>query len=449
MQLYLASSRNGARRGYVLLMTMVIAGAIGLAICAYLNIINTQNNLTVRSQMWNLCMPVTEAGLEEGMSHINNPGATNYATLGWSWNATSQAFEITRVVGDSYYTAAIKTNAAAGPIITCTGYVPAPVTIATPGDRILASAVPVPGVSYIARTVQLTTRRDPLLAKAMTVKNDINFNGNTVLIDSYDSLGGTVAYAYSTTTGDKGDITCNADLLGDVVSTGNAKVKGHLSAGPTAALRFGPNSVVGSAAWHTAGNKGVQSTWLRKDANVTLPDVQPPFTSGTGTVPTSQGSSKYYLNQPGNWEINGNCNLSSSDTMTVKADVTLWVHGDFTMAGKVSMTGTGFRMKIYVSGNMNFSGGWDKSIDPSDLILYGLPTCKKIDLSPSGGGFASLQAAVYAPQADITLNGNAQFMGSSVSSSMTMKGNTGYHYDENLGKLPIYRGYVITSWKEI
>src|SRR5438105_15028407 len=117
----------------------------------------------------------------------------------------------------------------------------------------------------------MPTKKDPHFPNAVVVKNNVNFNGNTVLLDSYDSQGGLVPYAYSTTSGDNGNVTADADLVGDVVSTGNAKIKGHLSSGPKAALRLGPNSVVGSAAWHTAGNKGIQSGWLRKDANVQLP----------------------------------------------------------------------------------------------------------------------------------------------------------------------------------
>lgn len=438
MKLY--PSTKQPQSGHILLMGIIIAGCAGVALIAYLSVIVGQNSFTARSQMWNVCMPVVEAGLEEGLAHINNPGTTNFATMGWTWDATAKVFTKQGVLGNSYYVANIQPNLPNGPTITSTGYVPAPVTVADGGSYFMAAAMPAPGVTYISRTVRVTTRKDPLFGKALVVKNSIDFKGNNVTIDSYNSALGNYGGA---NIGDKGNVTTDNDIVGNV-STGNGDIWGHLITAPLASVNTGPNSVIGSLLWHAGGNKGIQPGWLKKDANVLMPDVQQPWVPGTQAFPTGAGAFKYILNG-GNYEIGGACNVTSSDQMFVKGDSTLWVRGDFTMAGNVKMNGSGYRMTVYVSGNINFSGTWDKSIIPSDLIVYGLPTCKSISVSTG----SHIECVLYAPEADMSMIGNAIYYGSAMVNSMRMNGTTGFHYDEALGQHPAYRGYVVTSWTEL
>src|SRR5260221_227068 len=112
--------------GHLIFMTIIIAGVIGVALIAYLNVITTQNNFNARSQVWNLCMPVVEAGLEEGLAHINNPGVTNFATQGWTWNSSGSVFTKQRTIGTCYYIANIQTNVSAGPSSLAPGTSPPP-----------------------------------------------------------------------------------------------------------------------------------------------------------------------------------------------------------------------------------------------------------------------------------------------------------------------------------
>ena len=78
--------------GHILVATLVIAGVLGIALAAYLNVLHTQNNLTVRSQVWNACMPVVEAGIEEALAHINSTGTTNWESNGWARDKTANTF---------------------------------------------------------------------------------------------------------------------------------------------------------------------------------------------------------------------------------------------------------------------------------------------------------------------------------------------------------------------
>ena len=310
-------------------------------------------------------------------------------------------------------------------------------------NAFLAATVPAPGVAYISRTVQVTTTKAPLFGKALVVKNTINFNGNNVTVDSYDS---TISdYDIHSNRGDKGDVTTDSDIVGNV-STGNGDIWGHVSTGPHATLKIGPNGVIGSLAWHAGNNKGIQPGWLKKDANMLMPDVQAPWTQGSFHPPGPQGIYKYALDG-GNFEVAGNLNLASSDQLFVLADSILWVRGNvnFDAGSYVKINSQTRRLTMYVSGDIIFSGNWDKKIDPSQLLVYGLPSCKSINVTTG----SELDAVIYAPQAALTLLGNADFYGAAVADSVSMNGRTGFHYDESLAKNPATRCYLITSWKEI
>src|SRR5436309_13485290 len=88
--------------GQILVATLVIAAVLGVALAAYLNVIHTQNNLTVRSQVWNSCMPVVEAGIEEALAHVNSCGMTNGGKLnGWNWDGSKNAFVKERWIGNA------------------------------------------------------------------------------------------------------------------------------------------------------------------------------------------------------------------------------------------------------------------------------------------------------------------------------------------------------------
>src|SRR6185503_15410399 len=96
--------------GHILMATLVIAGVLGIALAAFLNVISSQNSYTVRSQVWNACMPIIEAGLEEALVHINDSSDAAWDDNGWSWDATAQVFTKQRSIGGGYFKVNIATN---------------------------------------------------------------------------------------------------------------------------------------------------------------------------------------------------------------------------------------------------------------------------------------------------------------------------------------------------
>jgi len=56
---------------------------------------------------------------------------------------------------------------------------------------------------------------------------------------------------------------------------------------------------------------------------------------------------------------------------------------------------------------------------------------------------------VYAPQGDVTLNGNGDFMGSIMARDITLSGNTAFHYDASLGTLGTHAPLGVQGWRVI
>src|SRR2546422_8928153 len=70
--------------GHTLLTTIVVTALIAICLACYLGILSSQNQMAVRSQMWNDCIPVAEAGVEEALTHMFNDYVTNMTANGWS-----------------------------------------------------------------------------------------------------------------------------------------------------------------------------------------------------------------------------------------------------------------------------------------------------------------------------------------------------------------------------
>ncbi len=83
-----------------------------------------------------------------------------------------------------------------------------------------------------------------------------------------------------------------------------------------------------------------------------------------------------------------------------------------------------------------------------NFYYYGLPGVTSITFS----GTTAFIGVIYAPEADLTLNGgghNVGIVGSLVSKSLTMNGHYNFHFDEDLLSTGPNRGLIATDWKEL
>jgi hypothetical protein len=445
--------RPSLQAGNALMITLAVAACVGIVLAACLSLVNSQNMSVSRSQAWNACMPVIEAGVEEAMAHLNNTKETSYNVNGWTQNGV--LYSRSRVIGDGFYDVTIALSNTLQPTIVCTGYYRAPALVSqAQGPMMAAAGVNVGGIDYISRAVQVLASKQGIFNKAMVAKQRIVMNGNNIDTDSFDSTDPN----YSTAAGlydpakarDNGDVATLSGIA-DAIGSGNANIKGRVRTAPGGTVDVGANGVVGSLQWHAAGNTGIQPGWWFDDMNMTFPDVEMPSLSGSfppssGTV---TGAVYKYVLDGGKFALS-TLNISSKERIAVTAPSTLIVNGDVDVKGAIDIM-KGGSLELYVVGsNASLGGlGINQTGFASNFVYYGLPSNTKLTL-PSNGDFTGV---LYAPSATLTLSGGGSttvnFSGACIMNRIVVSGHYKFHFDEALIKHGPWRDYVIYSWVEL
>ncbi|MCI0538372.1 MAG: hypothetical protein L0Z50_24455 [Verrucomicrobiales bacterium] len=431
------------------LIALVTISIIGFVLASYLTLIRAQNVSTMRAQAWNTALPMSEAGIEEALTHINTAGSTNWEGNGWT--LSSGFYVKSRDFTNYSWIASI--SATDPPAIVSTGFV------ATVANGIFASVnmEAEPTTTYASRAVRVNTAKDGLFTKAMVAKNTIDLKGNNIQTDSFDS-----ANPLYSTNGlydpnpdkikDNGDIATNSGIINSI-SVGNANIWGRASTGPGGSVSVGPNGAVGSKAWNMAGSNGVEPGWVKDDMNVSFPDITAPFAGGFTPMSGSIGATTYtYLLGTADY-IMSNLNMSGGNEMYVNGHARLYVTTGIQISGNAKITiATNASLKIYMGGASASIGGngvANHTGNAANFAFLGLPT--HTSLSFSGNG--AFTGVIYTPNADFTLGGGGNdihdFIGSSVTKTVAMNGHFHFHYDENLANSQWSRGYIAVSWDEI
>jgi hypothetical protein len=430
--------RNRHTSGSALLIILLLIGVTGATLVSYLHLVSNQNLSIMRSMAWNNAISVAEAGIEEAMAHLNR-NTTNRAKEGWVQVGTNVVKE--RALGPSKYRVTMSKELDP-PLITSEGFVLNPKN---------GQYLPAP------RVIRVGTTNKGIFIKAMVAKGQIDLNGNNIKTDSFDSddpnhsTGGAYDAAKAK---DNGDVATNSSVI-DSLNVWNADIHGQVSTGPGGTVKIGPNGAVGSQAWHTAGNKGIQPGWANDDMNVQFPDVELPF-AGSGWTPSENvtiGGVKYdYVLATGNYKL-PSLSLGGNDKVLITGTAVLLVNGNLSMSGQSSISiAPGASLQLYVTGASASIGGngiLNSNAKASSFGYWGLNSNTSVSIS----GNAGLTGTIYAPHAALTMNGgganNYDFVGASVSNSVKMNGHCQFHYDEALGKLGPRSGYAIVSWNEI
>ncbi len=299
--------------GSVLLICLLTAAILGVTLASYLTLTQTQHVSVMRSQTWNASLTLTEAGVEDALAMINlNNG--DFETLPLWTNSVTQnnwtdlgggAYYVRRYMdssawGTNYYDVYI-TNKATGPTIYSSGtvqwnysYVPAPQACFATIDGSDVATAP----SSASRRLGVQTKVEPLFAVAMAAIFQINFNGNGVSTDSFDSAdpnysdNGLYPRNHPSRQKDAGDVVTDYTIL-NALDAGNANIKGQVKTGPGGTIAIGPNGKVGDKAWvENPNTTGIQPGHSANDMNVQFPNV---------TLP----SASWLPATPGNYLING------------------------------------------------------------------------------------------------------------------------------------------------
>lgn len=424
-------------------MVLLVTVLMGVSLASYLGMVSNQNISIMRSLAWNTAVPVAEAGIEEAMAHLN-VNLTNRIRDGWTLDGTNVVKE--KTIGDGKY----KTYVSAfsdPPVITSEAWVRNPLN---------NEYLPQP------RRVRATTINDALFAKGMVAKGSIDMNGTGISTDSFDPDDNTLSTSGKydpAKRNDKGDIASNSGIVG-IVNVWNAEIYGKASTGPGGNIGL-QNGAVGSKAWHAGGNTGIQPGWSSDDMNVQFPDVKHPY-NGTAIVPGGLvlgtypvGSAVYdYILYNGAYKVTGGLSLKNRK-LIVMGNATLLVEGgDLEIGGGSGsiVVGTNATLNLYLNGPLlKVAGNGIVNLGgrANQFAFWGMPNNTSITLQ----GNADFQGTIYAPNADFKLGGGGSsgddFMGASITKTVTMGGHYKFHYDESLGRIGPRRGYTIASWNEL
>ena len=153
----------------------------------------------------------------------------------------------------------------------------------------------------------------------------------------------------------------------------------------------------------------------------------------------------------GNYQVSA-LSMSGHDEWLITGDTTIYITGEFRMQGQSQITILpGASLKVFVAGSVNLAGNGvqNLNLDASKYNLYGLPSCTDISIS----GNASFTGSIYAPNADLALNGSGNniydIVGAVVANNANFHGNFQFHYDERLGRNGGKSQYRVAYWTEI
>jgi len=425
------SPRSGERGG-ILVVTIIFCALVGLVLAAYLSMLRSQHKFTHRSQVWNDCMPLCEAGIEEAMAHLNYSGTlNNFAINGWALSGNCYRKEIN--VNGSIARIAISNDMP--PSVFVSGLIRAP----------LAS-------NYLTRTVRLKTRLNQRFPYSCLSKGTITMSGGNAYVDSYDStdpLQSTLG-RYDPLKRDDEAIVATISSVDGQINVGNASVFGSVATGPGGDVAISGGSV-GSILFNAnpVNDGKIESGAYRDDVNVYIPDAALPV-GFSGTPPlmnqTINGTNYTYVLGSGDYYL-PSLNLSGGGVL-VQGRARLHVGGQTSLSSDAHiLLGPNASIEYYAAGDINISGrGWvNASGLPKNFNVYGLAGCNSLNYS----GDAQFIGTVYAPNSDIKMSGSSDGFGAMVGKSITFSGEMSFHYDESLKGDPRTARFIAASWQEL
>lgn len=469
---------RAALRGNILLVTLVVTGLAGLALITYLGLVSQQTKVTARSQTYQSCLTVAEAGIEDALAHLNKNGLGNPDMAAGEWKKVNGIYTVTRDLGDGYYKVSIQTGAR--PIITSTGYLPAPLAFASAstgaatgngGGKGGGNGGAKADTIYLSRTIKVQCRAVGRFTKAIVARSEVQLNGKNVKVDSFDSYNTNLSTmgtnGYGTYNSNKfsanGDVAV-IDGFKDTLEIKDAQIWGKVATGPDGNLKTNKSISVGDAAWHAAGTKGVQDGWATDDASFSMPSVTAPFTTGIPPIGGFIGTNYYdYILTSGDWAKNGNL----QGKVYVAGNARFYVKNDIKFRdGATDDDGIEFApgatLALYCAGReATFTGGKNKKKTTNKLafnddgnatnfMFFGTDNLTKVNLSKCD----EFTGIVYAPNAEIVLKaGSAKYYHCNVTGALLgfrvkLEKNASLHYDENIANLEA-ESYVIESWTEV
>jgi hypothetical protein len=265
---------------------------------------------------------------------------------------------------------------------------------------------------------------------------ELDFSSNAI-VDSYDSRNG--AYGGSNM-GSEGHVGTNGTDYGCIDLASNARIYGNAVSGPES----DPESVI-----ITRGNSEIFGEMDSLSEENDMPSVSPPeglpyrgsYFLGSNDSDTISQSGEY-----------ASFRLDSNATVTITADVILYITGEFSMRSNTELEiAGGIKVTIYLGGSFEQNSNTEinnLSKDPTSLLIYGTDS---FNGEMEWNSNSELWGSVYVPKADVHLNSNADFYGSISAKSFDCDSNSKIHYDLALAALTLDGAdgtpFTVKSWQ--
>lgn len=421
---------TGSKSGSALLITILLASVLAVIVAVAARLITHEFRFSTQSNTWNQAMHSAEAGIEVAMAAFEQEVGTMTAWDGWTEyapNVYTVAYQPLTPAGhaavDAEFTVTVQRQAA---IVTASGRLNEPGT----GEPLM-------------RTVQVTVATNiwnPWV-NAMTAVGIIDLTG-TIEIDSFNSqdpnLSTSNQYdAAKSSTNAVVATICTEDP--SIIAGGGGYIDGEFVAGVGGGVDVGGSFTL----------NGTATNGFEQDIPPVKVDFSTVFTDAKINKSTTINVlGEKLMSVPEIRLLGGSVlTVTGSGTLTLYVDAETYFSGDSQFVIQPDPPDAKLRVEIYANDKVLLNNIANAPGGAADFTIYGTENC--LDVSFTGAD--DYIGTIYAPNADVRLEGLGDFMGSIVGNTIHCTGNAGFHYDESLGTNQewMITGFRIASWKEI
>lgn len=429
-------------RGAVLIVALLLSALIAVALGSYLNLNLSSSRLARRSFNGFAALNLAETGAEEAVWSFNRAHRSDAnAWSGWTtsgpaaWQKFAN-FDFGQNTSGwvKVYVDNIRPAASAQPKVIAQSSVGATAGVA------------------VEKMLEVTLRRRSLFANGLVAKDAIVFAGAVTSVDSWnsdpDKDPATAAVPYSTDVRRDNGVVGSTAVASSAILVNQAHIWGYVATGG-GAPQVGSRGTIRGA--DTPDDVAVDPRRVSTDFNADFRAVPTP-TDGVilASLPRVLGTAGTKTT----WRTAA-INLNGLETLTVLGDVTLVLTsatGDaVNVAGNAQIiVPAGSNLTLYVAANVKIAGNGiaNANAQPVSCQIYGVATGPGgQDIQIAGNG--RLACVVYAPNGDVTVNGNGAVLGAVVARAIRFTGNAEFHYDEALADHDSGQPFAISKWREL
>lgn len=416
--------RQGRRRGerglsiVITLLVLLVVAVIGMAVAG----IGTQNlSLAAADRNAQTARYAAQAGQSDAVKRLKADPTLNDQRP----NTTLIADEPMSGIPDLSYTVVITNNFDGRNNLTA-----ADGTVVMPGKVYVVSTGTLGASKQGRRTISAlyTYGTTSIFSTAAFGVDQVGLQGTSAYTDSWDSSSGNYASTRSNSDSSIGTMSTTNDRNTGVDYTGGAVNYGNVWIGP------------GGVPSETVAGSGYQGAIKVLPEPLDTTPKEPPSSLASPTSALTVAARSRVTLTPGAYT---DLTVGTHAVVTFSAG-TYYFSGDVSFGSQVEFRApsTG-EVKVYVGGTWNSGGGSlvNGQGVPSSFQIYGTSTCTEITVNGGNDAFF----VVYAPTAEVTVQGNSDVYGAIVGRDVKVAGNAKIHYDRALSA---FDSATVTMFRE-